>query len=283
MTINQDILNYDELKDYLNTEFIGRNIIHFDELNSTNTYAKSIASDFDGEGQIVITEKQLSGRGRLGRQWVSQNNKGIWMSIILKPKINIAEVSKITQVAAAAINLGLSFYGVKTEIKWPNDIIINNKKICGILVEMNSEKNISTNISEDSKINYVVVGIGINVNNDIGGFPEELRETATSIKIETNKEFKRNILVAEILNNFEKLYIALNNNDFSKSLDICRKNSYVIGKEINLIKNQEIKEAKALNINDDGELIVMYKDGKTDNIISGEISVRIRKNYRIGE
>jgi len=283
MTINQDILNYDELKDYLNTEFIGRNIIHFDELNSTNTYAKSIASDFDGEGQIVITEKQLSGRGRLGRQWVSQNNKGIWMSIILKPKINIAEVSKITQVAAAAINLGLSFYGVKTEIKWPNDIIINNKKICGILVEMNSEKNISTNISEDSKINYVVVGIGINVNNDIGGFPEELRETATSKKIETNKEFKRNILVAEILYNFEKLYIALNNNDFSKSLDICRKNSYVIGKEINLIKNQEIKEAKALHINDDGELIVMYKDGKTDNIISGEISVRIRKNYRIGE
>lgn len=282
MTKNQDILNYDELKDYLNTEFIGRNIIHFDELNSTNTYAKSIASDLYKEGHIVITEKQLSGRGRLGRQWVSQNNKGIWMSIILKPQINIADISKITQVAAAAINLGLSAHGVKTEIKWPNDIIINNKKICGILVEMNSEKNINTNTSEDSKINYVVVGIGINVNNDIEDFPEELRETATSIKIETNKEFKRNILVAEVLNNFEKLYIALNNNDFSKSLDICRKNSYVIGKEINLIKNQEVKEATALNINDDGELVVMYKGGKTDNIISGEISVRL-KNYRIGE
>lgn len=278
MTINQDILNYDELKDYLNTEFIGRNIIHFDELNSTNTYAKSIASDLDKEGQVVITEKQLSGRGRLGRQWVSQNNKGIWMSIILKPQINIADISKITQVAAAAINLGLSSHSVKTEIKWPNDIILNNKKICGILVEMNSEKNISTDISEAVKINYVVVGIGINVNNDIEDFPEELRETATSIKIETNKEFKRNILVAEVLNNFEKLYIALKNNNFSKSLDICRKNSYVIGKEINLIKNQEVKEATALNINDEGELVVMYKDGEVDNIISGEISVRIRKN-----
>ncbi len=278
MTINQDILNYDELKDYLNTEFIGRNIIHFDELNSTNTYAKSIASDLDKEGQVVITEKQLSGRGRLGRQWVSQNNKGIWMSIILKPQINIADISKITQVAAAAINLGLSSHSVKTEIKWPNDIILNNKKICGILVEMNSEKNISTDISEAVKINYVVVGIGINVNNDIEDFPKELRETATSIKIETNKEFKRNTLVAEVLNNFEKLYIALKNNNFSKSLDICRKNSYVIGKEINLIKNQEVKEATALNINDEGELVVMYKDGKVDNIISGEISVRIRKN-----
>jgi BirA family biotin operon repressor/biotin-[acetyl-CoA-carboxylase] ligase len=278
---NQEILNYDELKNYLNTDFIGRSIIHFDELDSTNTYAKSIANKLDGEGQIVITEKQLNGRGRLGRQWVSQNNKGIWMSIILKPKINIEEISKITQVAAAAINLGLLYHGVKTEIKWPNDIILNNKKTCGILVEMSSEKNIS-NTTGGSKINYVIVGIGINVNNDIEDFPEELRDTATSIKIEESKEFKRNTLVADILNNFEKLYIDLNNNDFSKSLDICRKNSYVIGKEINLIKNQEIKEATALNINDEGELVVIYKDGEIDNIIYGEISVRLKK-YRIGE
>lgn len=277
-TINQDILNYEELKKYLETEFVGRNIIHFDELDSTNTYAKIIANKLDGEGHIVITEKQLNGRGRLGRQWVSQNNKGIWMSIILKPMINIAEISKITQVAAAAINLGLSSHGIKTEIKWPNDIIINNKKICGILVEMNSENNISNTVG-GSKINYVIVGIGINVNNDIDDFPEELREIATSIKVEVNKEFIRSVLVAEILNNFEKLYIGLNNNDFSKSLEICRKNSYVIGKEINLIKNQEMKEATALNINDEGELIVMYKNGKVDNIISGEISVRLRKNY----
>ena len=213
--INQDILNYEKLKDYLNTEFIGKKIFHFDELESTNTYAKSIAAQLDGEGQVVITEKQLNGRGRLGRQWVSQNSNGIWMSIILKPKISIDQLSKITQVAAAATNLGLLSHGVKTHIKWPNDIIINDKKICGILVEMNSEKNISDNISGDSKINYVIVGIGINVNSNTEDFPEELRNTATSIKIETNKEFKRNIIAAEILNYFEKLYIDIKNNDFS--------------------------------------------------------------------
>ena len=276
MTTNQDKLNYNNLTDYLKTEFIGRNVIHFDELDSTNSYAKSIANDLVGEGQVVITEKQLNGRGRLGRQWVSQNNKGIWMSIILKPQISINEVSKITQVAAAAINLALLSHEVNSKIKWPNDIIINDKKTCGILVEMNSENN--TNNLEDSKINYVIVGIGINVNNDKEDFPEELSDIATSIKIESKKEINRSTLVAEVLNNFENLYKSLINHDFSKSLDICKNNSYIIGKEINLIKNQELIQAKAIDINDEGELIVMYNNGEIDNIISGEISVRIRKN-----
>lgn len=266
--ITKDILNYDGIKDYLNTEFIGRNVIHFDEINSTNTYAKSIANNLDGEGHLVISEKQLGGRGRLGRQWVSQNDKGIWMSIVLKPEINVTEVSQITQIAAAAINLAFSAQGIHTKIKWPNDMILNDKKICGILTEMSTE---------NEKIKYVVVGIGINVNNDMEDFPEELRDIATSIKIETGKEFKRNILVSDILYHFERLYVDSKNNGFNKSLEICRQNSYVLGKEINLIKNQEIKEAKALSINDEGELVVMYKNGEIDNIISGEISVKIRK------
>ncbi len=275
-SLDKEVLNYDILKINLNTKYIGRTVFSFNELDSTNTYAKSIASNLDGEGQVIITEKQLNGRGRLGRQWQSQNNKGIWMSIILKPTISIADVSKITQVTAAAIYLGLLSQGVKAEIKWPNDIIINNKKICGILVEMNSEKIINSGAG-DSKINYLIVGIGLNVNNEIDDFPEELRDIASSLKIETNKEFKRSVILAEILNNFEKLYMDLNNNDFSKALDTCRNNSYVIGKEINLIKNQELIEAKAIDISNDGELIVMYKNGKLDNIISGEVSVRISK------
>ena len=264
-----DILTNEEIKTYLNTKFIGRNIIHFDELDSTNSYAKKIADTLVGEGHVVITEKQLSGRGRMGRQWSSQNSNGIWMSIILRPRVSIFEVSKITQVAAAAVNMALNNLGVETKIKWPNDLLINDKKICGILTEMNSEINV---------INYVVVGIGINVNNNKEDFSIDLKNIATSIKIETSKELKRNVLVAEILNNFEKLYEELNNNDFSRSLDICKKNSYVIGKEINLIKNQEVTNARAIDINNDGELGVEYTNGDRENIISGEISVRIRKN-----
>lgn len=263
-----DILTYDEIKNHLNTEFMGRNIIHFDELDSTNSYAKKIADTLEGEGHVIITEKQLNGRGRLGRQWVSQNSNGIWMSIILRPRLSIFQVSKITQVVAAAVNLAFTNLDINTQIKWPNDLIINDKKVCGILTELNSEIN---------TINYVVVGIGINVNNNIEDFPEELKGIATSVKIETSKGLERNILVAEILNNFEKLYLELNNGNFDKSLYICRKNSYVMGKEISLIKNQEVKKATAIDINQDGELVVKYENGEIDNIISGEISVRIRK------
>ena len=264
-----DILTYEELKGRLNTEFIGRSIIHFDELDSTNSYAKKAADTLEGEGQVVIAEKQFGGRGRMGRQWISQNNNGIWMSIILRPKISIYEVSKITQVAAAAVNSAFADLGIETEIKWPNDLMINDKKICGILTEMNSEIN---------KINHVVVGIGINVNNGDEDFPDELKNTATSVKIETLRQLKRSELTAEILNNFEKLYIKLNNNDFSDTLDILRRNSYVIGKDISLIKNQEVINARAIDINNNGELTVRYENGETDNIISGEISVRIKKN-----
>lgn len=269
LTFCPDVLTYEEIKDHLNTEFMGRNIIHFDELDSTNSYAKKIADTLDGEGHVVITEKQLMGRGRMGRQWSSQNNSGIWMSIILRPRISIFEVSKITQVAAAAVNLAFLNLGIESKIKWPNDIIINDKKVCGILTEMNSEINV---------INYVVVGIGINVNNSVNDFSDELKDIATSIKIETEKEVKRKILLAEILNNFENLYNDLNNNNFNSSLEICKKNSYVIGKDVNLIKNQVITEAVVIDLNEEGELVVKYNNGEIDKIISGEVSVRIKNN-----
>lgn len=267
LTVCPDILTYEEIKSYLNTEFIGRNILHFDELDSTNTYAKSVADNLEGESYVVITEKQNNGRGRLGRQFMSQNNNGIWMSLILRPKLDMYEVSKITQVVAAAINSALNELNIKSMIKWPNDIIINDKKICGILTEMNSEINI---------INYIIVGIGINVNNDKEDFPDEIRGIASSLKIETGKEVKRNELLAKIFNNFEYLYKKFINGDFKSTLDICRKNSYVLGKKINVIKNSNIIEANAIDIDDNGELIVQYKDNKIEKVLSGEVSVRLK-------
>lgn len=259
----------EEIKGYLNTEFIGKNILHFDELDSTNTYAKKIADTLEGEGHVIITEKQLSGKGRLGRTWFSQNDKGIWMTIILRPQIDIFEVSKITQVAAAAVQNALSEINIKSMIKWPNDIIINDKKTCGILTEMNSEID---------KINYVIVGIGINVNHDRSDFEDEISKIATSLKIETNQEIKRNILTAKILNNFEVLYKEFLNNNFHSTLDICKKNSYILGREINLIKNDSSVAALAVDITENGELTVKYDDGTVQNVLSGEVSVRLKNN-----
>lgn len=259
-----DLLTSNKITQYLTTSFVGRKIIHFDTIDSTNTYAKTIGLNCD-DGTVVTSENQTVGRGRLGRQWESQS-KSICMSIILKPEINIFQVAKITQVCAAAVALSLEEFGIDAQIKWPNDLMINNKKICGILTEMESSNN---------KVNYVVVGIGINVNNSYSDFPDAIKDIASSLKIETGNEIRRSSIAAKIMNNFEILYHEfVKNNNFKKSLDVCRKKSNVIGKNINLIKNKDITAAKAIDIGNDGELIVQYENGEIDSIISGEISVR---------
>jgi BirA family biotin operon repressor/biotin-[acetyl-CoA-carboxylase] ligase len=265
-----DLLTYEELEPYLDTDFIGRNLIHFDTLDSTNSKAKQLA-DNTSDGTILISEEQTSGRGRLGRSWISPKHKGVWMSIVLKPDLNPMEAVKLTQLAAAAVVLGSRELGIETLVKWPNDIVINHKKTCGILTEMSAEL---------TRINYVVVGIGINVNIDEAEFPEDIKEIATSLKIETGASINRQALVGKILNNFEKLYIKFAlKNDMVSSLKVCRENSALLGKHINVIKRDGSLEAKALDIDEEGRLLVEYPDGTKEFIVSGEVSIRGKGSY----
>lgn len=261
-----DILNYEEISEYLQTKYIGREIHYFDSIDSTNTKAKELAYTSEIEGIVVIAEEQTNGRGRLGRNWSSPNKKGIWMSIVLRPQIEPIDAAKITQVAAAAVWKGLNQIGIKTQIKWPNDIVLNSKKVCGILTEMSGELN---------RLNYLVVGIGINANTGIDEFPKEIRNMATSLKIETGKEIKRKKLIALILNNFEELYNDLiSKGSIDKAIKICIENSALIGKKVRLNLKGEEKEAKAIDISEDGQLIVQDNEGNISKIISGEVSVR---------
>jgi BirA family transcriptional regulator, biotin operon repressor / biotin---[acetyl-CoA-carboxylase] ligase len=266
-----DILTYEEIEPYLNTSYIGRNIIHFDSIDSTNTKAKQLADTVEADGTIVVSEEQTSGRGRLGRSWVSPKHKGVWMSIILKPDLSPMEAVKLTQIAAAAAVEASSELGIKTYVKWPNDIVMNHKKVCGILTEMSAEL---------TRINYVVVGIGINVNIEDTDFPEDIKEIATSLKIETKTSVNRQELVARILNHFERLYLKfVKENDIKTSLDICRKNSALLGRDIMIIKKDGNVEAKALDIDEEGRLLVQYTDGKQEYVISGEVSIRGKGSY----
>ncbi len=261
-----DILNYEEISEHLNTRYIGREIFYFESIDSTNIKAKELAYNNETEGTVVIAEEQTGGRGRLGRNWSSPNKRGIWMSIILKPQIEPQDAAKITQVAAASVWKAINQIGVKTQIKWPNDIVYNGRKVCGILTEMSGELN---------RLSYLVVGIGINANTETDGFPEEIRHMATSLKIETGKEINRKQLVALILNSFEKLYDDLvTNGTIDKSIKVCRENSALIGKNVRLTLRGEEKEVKAIDINEDGELIVQDKEGNISKVISGEVSVR---------
>ncbi len=266
-----NILTREELVEYLDTDYIGRKIYYHESLESTNNLAKDLAKSSEKEGEVVIAEEQTQGRGRLGRNWTSPKGNGIWMSIVVKPRIEPIEASKVTQITAASVYSALSEMNIETSIKWPNDIILNDKKICGILTEMGSEM---------MQISYMVVGIGINVNLELEDIPKDLRKKATSLKIEKDKDFNRKELVAKILNEFEYFYdLLVNENDISEAIKICREKSILIGKKVRVIERNNEFERTAIDLTEKGELIVKDDNGNTSVLISGEVSVRGKHGY----
>ena len=212
-----DVLTFEEVKNLLSTLSIGKNIVYYDSVGSTNSIAKELAESGEQHGTVVISEEQTTGRGRLGRNWISPKYKGISMSIILRPKIVTENISQITLIGAAAVYKAILKMGIRTSIKWPNDIVLNSKKVCGILTEMSGEID---------RINYLVMGIGINVNLEEKDLPMDLKDMATSLKIESGKYVDRKLLLANVLNIFEKLYNDfVLNGDVEETMEICRKNS----------------------------------------------------------
>ncbi|MFR1707474.1 MAG: biotin--[acetyl-CoA-carboxylase] ligase [Clostridium sp.] len=259
-----DIIDGNEILPLLTTKYMGRNFIHYDEVDSTNVKCRKECNNNPIEGTVMVAEEQTNGKGRLGRGWISPKGTGIWMSIVLTPKISPIVAPRSTLIGAAAVYTALKDMGIPVGVKWPNDIVINGKKICGILTEMNAEI---------ERINYVIMGIGINVNMD--SFPEELKEKATSLKIELGNEIDRKKLVAAILNNLENYYDDFKNTgDISRVMKVCREGSLLIGKEVRIINGSNEAICTVLDIDDEGELIVRYKDGTVSRVISGEVSVR---------
>lgn len=260
-----DLINSVELTPFLKTKFIGRNLLHFDEINSTNIKAKEMAKAGAEDGTIIIAESQNSGSGRFNRNWVSPKG-GIWFTLILRPELPPSEAPKITQVAAASMNKALKEFNINTTIKWPNDLLLNNKKICGILSEMKCDMD---------RVHYLVVGIGLNVNIDEEYFDDSLKSIATSLKVETNSVFNRNEVLAKFLNTFEELYSSfLDSLNLSETVSICRENSNLIGKQAKLITYNKEEIVTCIGLSDNGDLIVKDSTGREKPVISGEISFK---------
>lgn len=259
-----DVITEEEINEYLKTKYVGRNYKHFNEIDSTNTQCKRECSENIIEGMVIVSEEQSKGKGRLGRSWSSPKGTGIWMSIILTPAIAPVLAPKITIIGAAAVYNALKDMNINVGIKWPNDIVIDGKKVCGILTEMNAEID---------RINYVVMGIGINVNTE--EFPEELSDKATSLRIQCGENINRKELVGKILNYTEYYYdLFKETGSIKEVINICKKGSVVLGKEIKVISGCSEIICEAIDIDDDGELIVKYEDGSIHKVISGEVSVR---------
>ncbi len=270
------LISEPDLLDHANNEFeknwtIGSDYIYLDTVGSTNDYAKEIAAE-KKDGTIVIAETQSTGKGRRGRNWTSQKGEGIWMTVLLKPDMVPAQAVLMTQVVAVAVAEGISdVIGEKAEIKWPNDIVLNKRKVCGILAELNGEIDY---------LNYIVIGMGINVNMDKEVFQGELADKATSIKIEKGKSISRKDILTSVVRRLNMYYEQfLKERDFGFIKDKSIELSATVGKRVKVIYSNETIEGDAIDLTDKGELLIKLDSGEIKEVISGEVSVRGLYSY----
>jgi BirA family biotin operon repressor/biotin-[acetyl-CoA-carboxylase] ligase len=259
-----DLLLPIEICPRLTTNYIGHSIHYYTTVSSTNNEAKRLANEGCPEGTIVLAEEQKSGRGRLARGWFSPYARGIWFSVVLRPKFPPQEAPKCTLLAAVAIARAIRAMGVNCGIKWPNDILFNGKKLVGILTEMNAEMD---------AINYIVIGMGINVNTDAGEFPEELRDIAASLSTVLGRKVSRSDLFIALLHELESLYELVSQEGFSPILSEWRTLSATLGHMVDVFGINRSFSGLALDIDTDGALIVETEAG-LEKVIAGDVSVR---------
>ena len=248
----------------LETTWAGKTCLCFDVLESTQEYAKELAKASFVHGTLVVADRQTAGKGRRGRVWQSPKGTTISMSLCLEPKLQVENVAGLTLVMALAVAKGiLEVTGEQPEIKWPNDIVLNSKKICGILTEMI--------FTERGYV--VIIGTGINVNTE--QFPEEIKEIASSLKIETEKEISREALIASIMKYFERYYDNyVQTEDLRGIREEYEELLVNLGKKVRVLDPKEPYDAIAKGINTKGNLLVTCDDGTEKVVDSGEVSVR---------
>ena len=253
------------LKD-LNTTYIGKNLYIYNEVASTNTVAKFLSMNGAEDGSVVISEKQTKARGRSGKAWESPLG-GVWLSIILNPNVDYSKLPLITLATGVAVAKTLEKLGVENpEIKWPNDIIIHDKKVCGILTEA---------VTKFNTIENVIIGVGIDANLDVAQFPEELQEGTTTLKEEFNKEVDENFIIKVFLEEFEKISELFSHEGYEEILKEWRKRSYTIGKIVEVRKPfNNYYDAYVVGIGKEGALVVEKIDGTLEKVISGECIIK---------
>lgn len=265
-----------EIESRLLENCICKKVLCFDVIDSTNTKAKQMAEAGEEEGTLLVAREQTAGKGRRGRSWNSGSQEGVYMSLILRPNAVPPKVSGLTLLASLAVAGAVKeISGADTKIKWPNDIVVGGKKVCGILTEMSSE---------EAFIHYVVVGIGINVNTE--DFPAELRKTASSVYLETGKKTDRISLIAEIVERFSRYYLQYMEvqslapflEEYNRMLVNLEKEVKVYYGMVEHARPEEIETGVAKGIDEDGSLIV-FIGGREKHIVSGEVSVRGVMDY----
>lgn len=267
-----DILIPETISPHIKAKKLGSEIICLDCVDSTNNYLKNLAASGAKEGTVVISDSQSGGRGRLGRSFISPPGKGIYLSVLLRPPYSPSELTSLTCFAAVAVCEAIEAVSdLNPGIKWVNDIVVGNRKICGILTEMSME-------SESGRIQYIVIGAGVNVLQNANDFPEDVSEKASSLSMLGCPDVSRSKLSAEMINALDRIYDSLPNPD-EKLWQKYREKSMTIGQDIRVIGSGNTRNAFAEGIDPDGGLIVRYTDGSRETLSYGEVSVRGQNSY----
>ncbi len=261
-----DRLYGQEIADGLNTEFLGRTVYYYDCIDSTNREARALASGGAPHGTLVVAEEQTGGKGRQGKGWFSPRGMGIWCSLVLRPGIAPAEASPVTLLTAVAVASAVEkTAGVSPGIKWPNDILVDGRKLCGILTEMSAEM---------ERINFLVVGAGINVNIPPESFPAEVRDIATSLRAAKGGEVSRAALLRQYLREYEHYYRVWLDVGFKPVLEEWKKRSVTLNRPVRVSTSRESWEGWAEDVDLSGSLILRLPDGTRQRFTAGEVTLR---------
>lgn len=262
---NTESYSFENILYGLETKYLGKNLHFYNQIESTQTLASRLALDGAVEGTIVVANEQTKGRGRLQRQWFSEKNQSVMFSMILRPKLSIQQTPQLTLVAAVALAQTLEKTNrVKPYIKWPNDLLLSNKKFAGILTELQGDAD---------GVAAVIIGIGINCNHTTDDIPQDLQEIATSLRIESGDEWNRQELLQTFLVTFEKLYEKYISFGFLPIKVLWESYNNTLGKHIKASTTLETLVGKAIGLEDDGALLLEDDTGKIHRIYSADISI----------
>jgi BirA family transcriptional regulator, biotin operon repressor / biotin---[acetyl-CoA-carboxylase] ligase len=259
-----DTLLADDLLSQLGkTRVVGRDIQVFKQTTSTNDVIEKLARDGVREGVVVFAESQTRGRGRLGRKWMSPTHKGLWFSVLLRPDLRPQESTQLTVASASALRRAIkSVTALSPEIKWPNDLLIGGKKVVGILTEMSAEVD---------RVRHVILGIGVDVNQDVHEFPAELRKTATSLKIESGQALSRAELATAILRELDADYARICAGKFPAVADEWETGCVTLGRNVTVLIGDRKIRGRAESLDDDGALLIRTEHGHLERIIGGDV------------
>jgi BirA family biotin operon repressor/biotin-[acetyl-CoA-carboxylase] ligase len=260
-------ISVDRLQEGLQTKRFGRSILFRREVGSTNEWAKELAELGAGEGTVAIAETQTAGHGRLGREWFSPRG-GLWVSVVLRPKMSASEAIGLVFVAGLAVaEVFQEKFGLKVETEWPNDVLANGKKVCGILAEMSTKGRV---------VNFVVLGFGVNANFPVEEvFPESLKKIATSVEKELGQKVPIEELFKALLEKLESKYDQCAEKGLAPLLTEWKKYAGFLGRKVEVKNGSEKLLGTASDVDCDGALVLRLEDGSTRRVLAGDVSLRL--------